>query len=72
MKFSTKKDNFERTLLEAEEFFKNQKWDKALTNYKSLLIARPRSRHLLFQISLVCNQLGDYTGAYNYLKFLIY
>jgi tetratricopeptide (TPR) repeat protein len=70
MKFSSKKDNFEQTLLEAEDFFKTKKWDEALVKYKSLLITRPRSRHLLFQIALVCNQLGDYTGAYNYLKFL--
>ena len=71
MKFSRKKDKFERTLLEAEELFRNKEWDKALFKYKSLLIIRPRSRHLLFQLGLVCNQLEDYLSAYNYLKFLI-
>ena len=71
MKLSRKKYNFEQALLEAEELFRNKKWDKALVKYKLLLITRPRSRHLLFQIALVCNQLEDYLGAYNYLKFLI-
>ena len=65
------KDKFEHIFLEAESLFKNNEWEKALLKYKLLLKIRPHSRHLLFQIALVCNQLEDYVGAYKYLNQLI-